>query len=90
MSSFRKAGLSAPIFRRCRCRWYRRWAKKIADLDKDLTPVSYLAPDIRLSLSPDGKSILCWIDSAKRPETKARHLEEAARMLAAGEKVGMK
>lgn len=31
-----------------------------------------------------------WIDSAKRPETKARRLEEAIRLLAAGKKLGLK
>jgi Tol biopolymer transport system component len=30
----------------------------IGDIGKDFTPVSYLRPGIRLSLSPDGKSIL--------------------------------
>ena len=31
-----------------------------------------------------------WIDSAKREETKAKRLEEAIRLLAAGKKLGLK
>jgi uncharacterized protein YdeI (YjbR/CyaY-like superfamily) len=31
-----------------------------------------------------------WIDSAKRPETKQRRLREAVRLLAAGEKLGLR
>jgi hypothetical protein len=35
-----------------------RAVKNIGDLAKDFVPYSYLGPGIRLSLSPDGKSIL--------------------------------
>jgi uncharacterized protein YdeI (YjbR/CyaY-like superfamily) len=33
---------------------------------------------------------IMWVDSAKRPETKARRLDEAIRALAAGKKLGLK
>jgi uncharacterized protein YdeI (YjbR/CyaY-like superfamily) len=36
------------------------------------------------------RNYIAWIDSAKREETKQRRLGEAIRMLAAGEKLGMK
>lgn len=43
------------------------------------------------SLAPSHRrNYLMWIDSAKREETKARRLEEAIRMLAAGKKLGLK
>jgi uncharacterized protein YdeI (YjbR/CyaY-like superfamily) len=43
------------------------------------------------SLAPSHRrEYVRWIDSAKRDETKARRLEEAIRMLAAGTKLGLK
>lgn len=33
---------------------------------------------------------ILWIDSAKRPETRARRLQEALRLLAAGKELGLK
>jgi len=43
------------------------------------------------SLAPSHqRHYLLWIDSAKREETKAKRLEEALRMLAAGKKLGLK
>ncbi len=42
-----------------------------------------LAPSYR-------RSYVGWIDSAKKEETKARRIEEAIRLLAAGEKLGLK
>jgi uncharacterized protein YdeI (YjbR/CyaY-like superfamily) len=36
------------------------------------------------------RAYIGWIDSAKRPETKARRLGEAVRLLAAGRKLGLK
>jgi len=43
------------------------------------------------SLAPSHRRLyLGWIDSAKRQETKLRRLEEAIRMLEAGEKLGLK
>jgi uncharacterized protein YdeI (YjbR/CyaY-like superfamily) len=42
-----------------------------------------LAPSYR-------RAYIGWIDSAKREETKARRLREAVRLLAAGEKLGLK
>jgi uncharacterized protein YdeI (YjbR/CyaY-like superfamily) len=38
----------------------------------------------------DRRLYIMWIDSAKRPETKARRLAEAIRTLAAGKKLGLK
>jgi uncharacterized protein YdeI (YjbR/CyaY-like superfamily) len=43
------------------------------------------------SLAPSHRRMyLGWIDSAKQQETKTRRLEEALRMLAAGQKLGLK
>ncbi|MFZ1946379.1 MAG: YdeI/OmpD-associated family protein [bacterium] len=42
-----------------------------------------LAPSYR-------RNYIGWIDSAKKPETKARRLQEALTLLAAGKKLGMK
>jgi len=43
------------------------------------------------SLAPSHRRMyVMWIDSAKREETKARRLEEAIRLLAAGKKLGLK
>jgi uncharacterized protein YdeI (YjbR/CyaY-like superfamily) len=43
------------------------------------------------SLAPSHRrNYLAWIDSAKREETKAKRLREAIKMLAAGEKLGLK
>ena len=42
-----------------------------------------LAPSYR-------RMYIAWIDSAKRPETKARRLHEAVGLLAAGKKLGLK
>ncbi len=36
--------------------------KDIGDLAEDFVPLSYLGPGMRLSLSPDGKSILYPVD----------------------------
>jgi uncharacterized protein YdeI (YjbR/CyaY-like superfamily) len=36
------------------------------------------------------RQYVMWIDSAKQPDTKARRLEKAIRILAAGDKLGMK
>ncbi len=43
------------------------------------------------SLAPSYRRLyLAWIDSAKQPATKARRLEEALALLAAGKKLGLK
>jgi uncharacterized protein YdeI (YjbR/CyaY-like superfamily) len=43
------------------------------------------------ALSPSHqRRYIAWIDSAKREETRERRLEEAIRMLAGGEKLGLK
>lgn len=42
-----------------------------------------LAPSYR-------RAYVAWVDSAKRPETKARRLTEAVQLLAAGRKLGLK
>ena len=43
------------------------------------------------SLAPSYQRLyLAWIESAKRPQTKMRRLEEALRLLAAGKKLGLK
>ncbi len=43
------------------------------------------------SLAPSHRRMyVMWIDSAKREETKAKRLEEAIRLLAAGKKLGLK
>jgi uncharacterized protein YdeI (YjbR/CyaY-like superfamily) len=44
---------------------------------------AHLAPSHR-------RAYIAWIDSAKREETKTRRLREAVRLLAAGEKLGLK
>lgn len=38
----------------------------------------------------DCRMYIAWIDSAKRPETKFKRLDEALRLLAAGKKLGLK
>jgi uncharacterized protein YdeI (YjbR/CyaY-like superfamily) len=43
------------------------------------------------NLAPSQRRMyIMWVDSAKRPETKARRLDEAIRALAAGKKLGLK
>jgi uncharacterized protein YdeI (YjbR/CyaY-like superfamily) len=46
-------------------------------------PSDALAPSLR-------RQYIGWIESAKREETKARRLQEAIRVLAAGKQLGLK
>jgi uncharacterized protein YdeI (YjbR/CyaY-like superfamily) len=44
-----------------------------------------------LSLAPSyRRSYVLWIDTAKRPETRAKRLKEAVRLLASAEKLGLR
>ena len=79
----------APTARRYPVRKKRAWKlpKYIQDaLDKEpaaLRTFKSLPPSQR-------RNYIGWIDSAKKEETKARRLDEAIRLLAAGQKLGLK